>query len=134
MSQNNGIKNLKFVLVLYIAANLGYGAAFLLFPGMLRDISGSPDPIGLSWIRWAGGPLIALGIGAVKVFRNPSGQGTFIMTAIISELLTGLGLLHSKMFDHSTSYAWFHITPSVLSLVLFALLVWARQGARNVLE
>ncbi len=134
MSQNDGLKTLKFVVMLYIVFNLFYGVSFLLFPGMLVSMSGSPEPLNLSWIRWAGGPLLALGIGAIPVFRNPSKQGPFITAATLSTLLGGLGLLYSKIFDHSTSYTWFHMTPSVLSLVLFGLLLWARKGAKEELK
>jgi hypothetical protein len=134
MSQNNSLKNLKFVLMLYIVFNLFYGVSFLLFPAFLVSLSGSPEPLNLSWIRWAGGPLLALGIGAIPVFRNPAKQGPFVTTATLSTLLGGLGLLYSKVFDHSTSYTWFHMTPSILGLVLFALLLWARQGAKDSLE
>jgi hypothetical protein len=134
MSRNNGLKNLKYVLVLYIGANLFYGVFFLFLPGMLVSLSGVPEPVNLGWIRWAGGPLIALGIGAIQVYRNPAKQGIFITIAAISELLIGLGLLYSKMFDHSTSHTWFHITPCVIGLVLFVLLLWARQGAKDILD
>jgi hypothetical protein len=133
MSQSDGLKNLKFALILYIAFNLFYGVSFLFFTGTLVSMSGSPEPVNLSWIRWAGGPLLALGIGAIPVFRNPSKQGAFVSVAAMSSLFGGLGLLYSKIFDHSTSYTWFHMTPSVIALLLFVLLLWARQAAKEIL-
>jgi hypothetical protein len=134
MSQSNGLKNLKFVLMLYIVFNLFYGISFLFFTGMLVTMSGSPEPVPLSWIRWAGGPLLGFGIGAIWVFRNPSKQGVFVSMAAIASLLSGLGLLYSKIFDHSTAYTWFHVTPIVCLFALFVLLLWARQGAKEVLQ
>jgi hypothetical protein len=134
MSPNSGLKNLKYVLMLYIVANLFYGVFFLFLPGVLVSMSGVPEPVNLGWIRWAGGPLIALGIGAIQVYRNPSKQGIFVTIAAISGLLIGLGLLYSKIFDHSTAYTWFHMTPCVIYLVLFVLLLWARQGAKDILD
>jgi hypothetical protein len=134
MSQNNGLKNLKLALLSFIVFNLFYGVCFLFFTGLLVSMSGSPEPVNLSWIRWAGGPLLALGLGAIPVYRNPSKQGPFVTTAYLSALLGGLGLLYSKIFDHSTSYTWFHMMPCVLSLALFVFLLWARQGAKDVLE
>ena len=104
MSQNNGLKNLKLALLSYIVFNLFYGVSFLFFTGLLVSMSGSSEPVNLSWIRWAGGPLLALGLGAIPVYRNPSKQGPFVTTATLSALLGGLGLLYSKIFDHSTSY------------------------------
>jgi hypothetical protein len=134
MSQNEGIKKLKVVLAVFFVCYLSYGVSFLFFPGIVYAVSGSPDPLGLSWIRWSGGACIALGFGALQVFRNPARQGLFVSVATISSLLIGLGLLYSKIFDNSTSALWFHMTPCVINLALFVLLVWARQGAREVLE
>ncbi|MGE5809184.1 MAG: hypothetical protein ACM32I_08665 [Nitrospirota bacterium] len=134
MSLDRGLKRLKFALMLFIVFNLFYGVSFLFFTSTLVSMSGSPEPLNLSWIRWAGGPLLALGIGAIPVFRDPSKQGTFVTAAAMSSLFGGLGLLYSKIFDHSTSYTWFHMTPSVLALLLFVLLFWARQGAKDILK
>jgi hypothetical protein len=120
-------------MVLYIVAILFYGVFFLFLPALLVSMSGVPEPVNLGWIRWAGGPLIALGIGAIQVYRNPAKQGIFVTIAAISELLIGSGLLYSKIFDHSTSHTWFIITPCVVALVLFGLLLWARQGAKDIL-
>jgi hypothetical protein len=78
MSPNNGLKNLKYVLLLYIVAILSYGVFFLFLPGVLVSMSGVSEPVNLSWIRWAGGPLMALGIGAIQVYRDPAKQGIFV--------------------------------------------------------
>jgi ABC-type Fe3+-siderophore transport system permease subunit len=120
--------------MLYIAANLFYGVSLFFFPNLLWDVSGSSEPLGLGWIRWAGGPLIAMGIVGIRVFRNPAGEGTFITIAALSALFMGLGLLYSKIYDHSISSSWFHMTPCVISLTLFALLFWGRQEAKDILE
>jgi hypothetical protein len=133
MSQNSGLKNLKYALILYIGAILFYGVFFLFLPGMLVSMSGVSEPVNLGWIRWTGGPLIALGIGAIQVYRNPAKQGIFVTIAAISELLIGSGLLYSKIFDHSASHTWFIMTPCVIALALFVLLLWARQGAKDIL-
>ncbi len=134
MSQNNGIPKLKAVLAVFFACYLSYGVAFLFFPGAVYALSGSPDHLGLSWIRWSGGICIAMGFGALQVYRNPARQGMFVSVATLSALLIGLGLLYSKIFDNSTSALWFHMTPCVINLALFVLLLWARQGAREILE
>jgi hypothetical protein len=134
MSHNSALRILRSVLLLYIAANLLYGVSLFFLPNLLWDVSGSSEPLGLGWIRWAGGPLIALGIGGIRVFRNPSRQGTFITIATLSALFIGLGLLYSKLYDHSISYTWFHMTPCVINLTLFGLLLGARQGAKEILK
>ncbi len=134
MSQDKGISKLKGVLVIYILTHLFYGILFLFLPAVVFAMSGSPDPLGLSWIRWAGGPLLALAIGALQVYRNPAGQNVFMTIAITSALLVGLGIGYSKIFDNSTSALWFHMTPCFINISLFVLLLWARQGAKEILQ
>jgi len=134
MSQDNSIKKLKVVMVLFFVSYLFYGISFLLFPGMIYAMAHAAEPLSLSWIRWSGGALFALGIGALQVFRNPSRNSGFVSVAMISALLVGLGLLYSRLFDNSTSTFIFHMTPCFINLGLFFLLVWARQGAKEILK
>jgi hypothetical protein len=132
MSQNDGLTRLKIVLAVFFVSYLFYGVSFLFFPGMLSEMSG--DPVHLGWIRWSGGALFALGIGAVQAFRNPARHGSFVTVATISALLIGCSLLYSKLMEPSTKHAWFTLTPCFINLGLFVLLLWARQGAREALK
>jgi len=134
MSQDNGLKRLKVVLAMFFVSYLFYGISFLVFPGMVYAMSHAAEPLSLSWIRWSGGTLIALGVGAIQAFRNPTRQAGFVTVAMISALLIGLGLLYSRMFDNSTGTFAFHMTPCFINLGLFFLLVWARQGAKETLK
>ncbi len=71
MPQNDGanpLKPLKVVLVIYAIVSLVYGLGFLFTPGMLVSMAGG-EPVDFAWLRWPGGVLIALGIGALLVFR-----------------------------------------------------------------
>ncbi len=133
MAQNNGNKSLKFALLLFSASNLFYGISFLLFPGMLSNLAGG-NPVESGWIRWSGGPLLGFGIGAILVYRNPAKQGIFITIAAIGSLLIALSMFYTLLFDTYTSQTWFILVPGVLTLVLFAVLLWARQGAKDVLD
>ncbi len=133
MSQENSVRRLKAVLAVTGVIYLFYGIGFLIIPGFLVSISGEAS-LALGWIRWSGGPLIALGIGSFLTYRKPRGQGVFVTTSMISGLLVGLGLLYSKLFDGSTVYTWFHMTPCVINLAMSALLLWARRGAKEILE
>jgi hypothetical protein len=131
MTQNNdGIKNLKFALMFFTIANLLYGIFFLFLPGILRDLAGG-NPLENGWIRWSGGPLIAFGIGASLVYRNPAKQGIFITAAAIGSLLIGLAMLYTLLFEAYTVHTWFILVPCVLTLVLFAVMLWARQGVKD---
>lgn len=132
MSQNNGLKKLRVVLVLFSVAYLFYGVSFLFFTSMLSEMSG--DPVRLGWIRWSGAPLFALGIGAVQAFRDPVKQGSFITIATVSALLIACALLYSRLFEWTGAmHEWFILIPFFINLGLFVLLLWARQGAKGVL-
>ncbi len=128
MSQENGLKRMRLVLVLFSVSYLFYGVSFLFLPGLLSDLSG--DPVHLGWIRWAGAPLLALGVGGVQVYRRPAGQDVFLVVAAVSALFIGCTLLYSWLFDISTKHAWFTLTPCSINLALFGLLLWARGGAK----
>lgn len=132
MSQDRGLKNLKVVLALFFVSYLFYGFSFLFLPGLLSEISG--DPVHLGWIRWSGAPLIALGLGAIQTYRNPAKNRSFVTVAIVSSVLIGSALLYSKLFEPTPKHAWFTLTPCFINLGLFALLLWARKGAREILE
>ncbi len=134
MSQDNGLKRLKIVLALFFVSYLFYGVSFLLVPSIVYGMSHAAEPLSLSWIRWSGGTLIALGVGAIQAFRNPARQSGFVTVATISALLVGLGLLYSRLFDNSTATFAFHMTPCFINLGLSVLLVWARQGAKETLN
>ncbi len=134
MAQDNGTEKLKVVMALFFVSYLFYGVSFLLVPGMVYAISHAAEPLSLSWIRWSGGALVALGIGAVQTYRDPVRHGGFVMVAMISSLLVGLGLLYSRLFDNSTATFAFHMTPCFINLGLFVLLVWARQGAKEIVK
>ncbi len=134
MAQDNRTEKLKVVMALFFVSYLIYGVSFLLVPGMVYALSHSAEPLGLSWIRWSGGALVALGIGAVQTYRDPVRYGGFVMVAMISSLLVGFGLLYSRLFDNSTATFAFHMTPCFINLGLFVLLVWARQDAKEIVK
>jgi hypothetical protein len=132
MTQSNGFKKLKVALMPFIILYLLYGVSFLITPGIVRAMAGG-NPVEIGWLRWPGAPLIALGIGAIMVYRNPSKQGSFMTTAALTALLIGLALLYTMLFDGYTIHTWFIAVPCAINLGLFVLLVWARQGAKDIL-
>ena len=132
MAQNNGTKTLKVVLVIYAIVVLVYGLGFLLIPGVLVKISGG-TPVDLGWLRWAGGILIGLGIGALLVRRDPTKQGVFVTTISLGTLLTGLALLYSWIVHEYSAATWFIALPTIIVLVVSALLWWSRQKAKGIL-
>ncbi len=135
MPQNDGanpLKPLKVVLVIYAIVSLVYGFGFLFTPGMLVSMAGG-EPVDFAWLRWPGGVLIALGIGALLIFRSPAKQGVFVMTIALGTLLSGLALLYSGLMQEYSGATWFVSTPMVILLAVSALLWWARYQAREIL-
>jgi len=132
MAQNNATKPLRVVLVIFAIVSLVYGLCYFLIPGVLLKMSGG-NPVDLGWLRWGGGILISLGIGALLVRRDPAKQGVFVLTISLGTLLTGLGLLYSWIVHEYSAATWFIALPTVVVLVVSALLWWSRQKAKGIL-
>ena len=133
MAQNKDTKMLKVILVIFAVINLIYGLGNLIIPDVLMDLYGS-SPVDFGWIRWTGGPLIALGFGAILVFRNPTKQGIFVTTIALGSLILGLGLLYSLLTHEYSGYSLSLVIPTAISLVLSGLLFWSRQLAKDILK
>ena len=123
MAQNNKSLVLKVSLILFSVLNIVYGIGYLFFPQTLIDISGG-EPCAYGWLRWSGGGLIALGIGAILAFRDLEKQRTLVLTFALGTLLCGLALIYSLVFD-LTGSTWFAALPATITLINSALLWWA---------
>ena len=132
MTNNNGAKTLKVVLVIYTIVVWVYGLFFFFFPGVMAKIAGG-NPVDLGWLRWPGGILIAFGIGALLVRRNPAKQGIFVLSISLGTLLSGLALLYSWIVHEYSAGMWFIALSTIVVLVLSALLWWGRQKAKAIL-
>lgn len=132
MAKQQGATMLKVVLVIYAIVVLVYGLGFLFIPGVLTDIAGG-NPVDDSWIRWPGGVLVALGIGALLVLRKPAKQGVFVTTIALTCSLAGLALLYSWIVKEYTGATWFIAVPTIIILVLAVLLWWSRMQASKML-
>ena len=132
MANDNGAKTLKVVLVIYAIVVLVYGLFFFFIPGVLASIAGG-NPVDLGWLRWPGGILIAFGIGALLVRRNPAKQGIFVLTISLGTLLSGLALLYSWIVHEYSAGMWFIALATIVVLVVSALLWWGRQKAKAIL-
>jgi len=63
-----------------------YGFLYYLIPDYLVKLSGGA-PVFSGWLRWSGGVLIALGVGAILVIIKPKNQGIFVTTIALGCLL-----------------------------------------------
>ena len=133
MAQGKDPKMLKVILIIFTVVVLIYGLGYLFIPDVFVTLYGS-EPIDLGWIRWSGGPLIALGIGAILVFRKPDKQRIFVTTIAIGTLITGLGLLYSLLTREYGGSILSIVIAIAITLVLSGLLWWSRQQAKDILK
>ena len=131
MTQTKKLGVLRVALILYAILTLAYGIVYLFLPESYVASTGS-EPIPAAWIRWIGGILIALGIAAIMIFRNPSKQGIFIFASAIGTLITGLTDLYSLFFE-SVGDPWASLAPAIAILVLSALLWIGLFQAKTIL-
>lgn len=122
---------LNVALIIYIVVVIVYGVLFLLAPQLLVKASGS-EQVASSWLRWPGGVLIALGVGAFMVYRNPLKQYVFILTIALGTLLSGLALLYALLFE-MIGDTWFTALPVIILLILTALLWIGSMQAKDIL-
>ena len=131
MTQTKNLGLLRVALILYAVLALVYGLVYLIIPESYVASTGS-EPIPAAWIRWIGGILIALGIAAIMVYRNPLKQGIFIQISAIGSLIAGLTDLYSLFFE-SVGDTWSSLAPAI-ALIILSILLWVSlQQARSIL-
>ncbi len=132
MAQDDNVKILKVALIVSAVISFVYGFGFLFVPGLLVSLS-KGNPVELGWIRWPGGVIIALGIGALMVYSKPEKQGIFVTSMALATLFAGLGMLYSWIMQEASGAIWFTALPTCILLVLSGLLWWARGQAKGIL-
>ena len=132
MAQNDDVKVLKFTLIIFAIISFVYGFGLLFVPGILTSLSGG-SPVEFSWLRWSGGILIGLGIGALMVSSKLEKQGIFVTSLALSTLFAGLGMLYAWIMQEYSVATWFIALPTCLLLVLSALFWWGRGQAKDIL-
>lgn len=132
-TENKNSQLLKVSLLLFAVVTLVYGLVHLIIPELYVKIAGG-DPIPSSWIRWFGGILIALGIGAIMVFLNPVKQGTFVTMIALGTLFCGLTLLYSLFYESvGIGKTWATATPAIITLMLSLLLWVSLKQSKDIL-
>ncbi len=132
MAQDDNVKILKVALIVSAVIAFVYGFGFLFVPGILVGLSRA-NPVEFSWLRWMGGVVIALGIGALMVSSKPEKQGIFVTSMALATLFAGLGNLYSWIMQEYSGATWFTALPTCFLLVLSALLWWGRGQAKGIL-
>ncbi len=132
MAQNDDVKVLKVTLIIFAVIVFVWGFSFLFVPGILFKLIGG-NPVEFGWLRWSGGVIIALGIGALMVSSKPEKQGIFVTSMALVTLFTGLGMLYSWIMQEFSAATWFIALITCLLLVLSCLLWWGRGKAKGIL-
>jgi uncharacterized protein YjeT (DUF2065 family) len=131
MTQRKNPQLLNVALILFAVVTLVNGLAYLFIPEIYLKLTGS-QPIPPAWIRWSGGILISLGIGAIMVFRNPGKQGIFVKMAALGTLIVGLTNLYEIFFE-SVGDVWFSLPNAIVNFILSALLWISLKQAKAIL-
>ena len=133
MAENKNLL-LKISLILFAIMALGYGIIYLFFP-MLQIKAAGGELIPPGWIRWMGGILIALGIGAVMVYKNPVKQKIFVFSMAIGTLLNGLTLLYTLLFEgEGIGNISNTLIPAIILLILSAMLWISLKQSKEILQ
>ncbi|MCK4838859.1 MAG: hypothetical protein KAS94_08640 [Desulfobulbaceae bacterium] len=132
MAEKSNYGILKITLLIYAVVCLIYGLGYLIVPDSLVELSGGA-PVFHGWLRWSGGVIIALGIGAILTYLKPKGQGIFVTTIAIGTLLAGLAMIWTWINIEEGANVWFTAVPTIVLLALSGLLWWSRQTAKDIL-
>jgi hypothetical protein len=132
MAQGDKSTMLRVVLIVSAVASFVYGVVFLFVPGVWVNLNGG-DLVDYGWLRWPGGFLIALGIGAIMVARKPENQGPFVFSLALADLLGGLGMLYSLIMQEYTGSIAFIMVATALLLLFSGFLWWGLGRAKDSL-
>jgi hypothetical protein len=130
MTENKNLALLKFALAYFAVLTIVYGIGLVFFTEKLIEMSGTA-PFEPNWVRWAGGLLAGLGIGAALALRNPGNQDGFVVAAALGTLFIGLALLYQLLFDWNPDHSIpFTAVPCALNLSGSVLLWVGRAKAK----
>jgi hypothetical protein len=111
-----------------------YGLGFFLAPKVLFSMSQDPGfPAHPGWVRWAGGTLIALAVGAWIASNDPAKQRPLVIALAIGNGLLAISQLYSILFGDYQGVAWFAWTPAILAAGLALATLWLLNKYRSIL-
>jgi hypothetical protein len=117
----------RVILWIYLVDNLAFGLVALLLPAFLVETLGAEPPFHYYWLRWAGGVLVAVAIGAWLAQRKPERERTYITFGAAASLLAGVGLLGSELAGEYHGAGWFFGLTMLASFPMAVLLAYGRR-------
>jgi hypothetical protein len=132
MNEKENVGFLKTILIIFAVVSIVYGLGYMFAPGFLVKLSGGA-PVFHGWLRWSGGILIALGLGAILVYNDPQHQGIFVTIVALGCLLCCIGLLWALISVEEGGKLMFTALPAFITFALAILLWVGRAKAKDVL-
>ena len=124
---------LKAGLILTIVIDLVYGVMFILAPTFYFDLAGN-DLFDAGVLRWSGGVLIGLGVGAIWVLQAPAHQRIFVNTLLLSYFLAALAHTYGVFMGQYTGQVWVLGMPMVGVWITTIVLFLGRNQAKALLQ
>ncbi|MEE8435388.1 MAG: hypothetical protein V3S64_11420 [bacterium] len=132
MAQQNVSIVLKIALIIAVIELGIYGLVLFFIPAQFVEFIKS-NPVEAVNLRWPGGILIALAVGAILVLRKPAGQGSLVLTLTLGYLLAGLAMVYSWTAKEYSADTVQLAVPAILNLVVTVLLFLGWQTSRDTL-
>ncbi len=133
MAQNDASILLKIGLIVAVIELLIYGLILFFIPLQFLGWIGA-NPTDAVNLRWPGGTLIALALGAYFVLRAPVRQEKLVITLMVGYLLAGLAMLFSWVTGEYSADTIQLAIPTILNLVVTVILYFGWQGSRDLLK
>ena len=130
---DRGSRLLQVALWVYLVDALAFGVVIFFMPEFTVETLGDAPGFDYWWVRWAGGLLLALALGAALVVRRPRGQGAMVIVFATALFLVGVGLLWSWLAGQYDGAAWFLVLTLAATFPVSALLWYAFLKNREVL-
>ncbi len=124
---------------LLVSAGLNglFGLLMLIFPRFVWDtVGGAGDILGPAYdsMRFAGGVLVVLAIGALLVLGRPEGQNSLVTVLALEKTLIAAAFIINVAADEAPTDLWFELVVAIGSTVVAAYLWWARIRSRKLLQ
>ncbi len=125
---------LRFTLWVGLVDTVGFGALILLAPAFVVETLGGSPAFAYFSLRWSGGVLLGLGLGAYSMLRDPRHQLPMFTAFATGTLLAGLGKVWSGIAGEYSGATWWYYATLVGTLGVSILMWITRYRAKELLS